>query len=136
MCWRNVIAEVALDTGPVHDAGAISTRSASGSEKAPLVRCPGSETETVASAAVEITVAEVVAVYSLSSPGVNEPKLAGAPSERLSVAGTVPPTVPFAMFVALKRHSCVVLPLAVTLNGGSAGPAFCGSLPWLKPKSL
>src|SRR4051812_12083666 len=32
MCWRNVIATAAFETGPVHDAGAMSTRSASGRE--------------------------------------------------------------------------------------------------------
>ena len=34
----------------------------------------------------------MVAVYSLSTPGVNAPKLAGAPSVSASVAGTLPPT--------------------------------------------
>ena len=92
MCWRNVIATAALDTGPVQLAGVISTRSASGSENVPLVRLPGSETLSVASPAVLMTLAVEVAVYSRSTPGTNAPKLAGVPSVRLSVAGTVPPT--------------------------------------------
>src|SRR5437868_2715409 len=96
MCWRNVIATASLDTGPVHDASENSTRSASGSENAPLVRWPGSETLSVASPAVDVTVAVVPAVYSLSTPGVNAPKLAGAPRVSESVGGTVPPTPPIA----------------------------------------
>jgi hypothetical protein len=52
----------------------------------------GSATESVASPAVEITVAFVEAVYSFATPGVNGPKLAGAPSVNASVAGTEPPT--------------------------------------------
>jgi hypothetical protein len=47
---------------------------------------------------VEITPAVVVAVYSLSMPGVNAPNVAGAPSVRFSVAGTVPPIVPGVSF--------------------------------------
>src|SRR4051812_19472770 len=96
MCWRNVIATGSLETGPVHDAFENSTRSASGSENAPLVRWPGSLTDSVASPAVEITLAVVDAVYSRSTPGWKAPKLAGAPSVSDSVAGTVPPTPPIA----------------------------------------
>src|SRR4051794_25257823 len=62
MCWRNVIATAALETGPVHAAGAISTRSASGSANAPFIRCPGSLTDSIASPAVETTLAAVAAV--------------------------------------------------------------------------
>src|SRR5262245_49055219 len=93
MCWRNVIVELPLDTGPVHADGAISTRSASGSENAPLARCPGSLTLSVASAAVLVMAAVVCAVYSLSTPGVNAPKVAGAARLSDSVAGTVPATL-------------------------------------------
>src|SRR5690349_10525032 len=92
MCCLNVIADTALETGPLHDAGAISTRNASGSENAPFSRCPGSDTESVASAPVDVTVAVVVAVYSRSTPGANVPNDAPAPSMSESVAGTVPPT--------------------------------------------
>src|SRR5689334_6886554 len=94
MCCRNVIADAALDTGPVHDAGAISTRSASGSENAPFVRWPGSDTLSAAFPAVEMTFAVVLAVYSLSTPGVNAPNDAAGPSESERVAGTEPPTLP------------------------------------------
>ena len=59
---------------------------------APLARWPGSDTLSAASPAVLVTVAVLVAVYSCSTPGVKAPKLALAPSCRLSVAGTVPPT--------------------------------------------
>src|SRR4051794_5688212 len=96
MCWRNVIATASLDTGPVHDAFENSTRRASGSENAPLVRWPGSETVSAASPAVDVTVAVVEAVYSLSAPGLKAPKLACAPRVSESVAGTVPPTPPMA----------------------------------------
>ena len=48
-------------------------------------------TVSVASPAVEITFAVVVAVYSFATPGVNAPNVAGAPSVSASVAGTVPP---------------------------------------------
>src|SRR5689334_19402175 len=92
MCWRNVIAEVPLDTGALHAFGAISTRSASGSENVPFIRCPGSETDSAALPAVEMTFAVVLAVYSLSTPGVNAPNDAAGPSASESVAGTVPPT--------------------------------------------
>src|SRR4051794_19241448 len=92
MCWRNVIVEAALDTGALHAFGAISTRSASGSENAPLVRWPGSETDSAALAAVEMTLAVVLALYSFSTPGANAPNDAAAPSVSESVAGTVPPT--------------------------------------------
>ena len=53
-----------------------------------------SVTDSVASPAVEMTVAVVLASYVLSMPGVNAPNAAGAPSDSDSVAGTVPPTVP------------------------------------------
>src|SRR3954462_11160052 len=92
MCWRNVIATWSLETGAVHAVFDSSTRSGSGSENGPLARWPGSETPSAASPAVEMTVAVVAAVYSASRPGANAPKLAGAPSESESVAGTVPPT--------------------------------------------
>src|SRR4051794_15613974 len=67
------------------------------SEKAPLTRRPGavglaSETDRVASPAVEITVAVVPATYSLPTPGVNGPNVAAGPIASDSVAGTVPPT--------------------------------------------
>ena len=53
-----------------------------------------STTLSVASPAVEMTVASVAPTYSLATPGVNAPSVAGAPSVSDSVAGTVPPTVP------------------------------------------
>src|SRR5689334_15190552 len=93
MCWRNVIVEPAFDTGALHAFGAISTRSASGSENAPFIRWPGSDTLSAAFPPVEVTFAVVLAVYSLPTPGVNAPNDAAGPSESDSVAGTVPPTV-------------------------------------------
>src|SRR6185312_9186945 len=50
-------------------------------------------TDRFAEPAVEMTFAVVLAVYSLSTPGVNAPNDAAGPSESDSVAGTVPPTV-------------------------------------------
>src|SRR3954454_13611951 len=93
MCWRNVMVDVPLDTGPLHVLGAMSTRSASGNENAPLVRWPGSETVSAASPAVEMTLAGVDAVYSCPTPGVNAPNEAAGPSVSDRVAGTEPPTV-------------------------------------------
>src|SRR3954468_11673023 len=81
-------------TGALQLALLSSTRSGSGSENAPLVRWPGSDTVSAASPAVEITLAVVDAAYSLATPGVNAPNEAGAPSVSESVAGTVPPTSP------------------------------------------
>ena len=71
------------------------------SANAPLTRWPvalvlGSATVRVASPAVEVTVAVVVAKESLATPGVNAPNDAAGPSVRLSVAGTEPPTSPLA----------------------------------------
>ena len=60
----------------------------------------GSATVSVASPAVEMTFAVVDAVYSFATPGVNAPKLAGAPIVSASVAGTVPPASPMAVPVA------------------------------------
>ena len=54
----------------------------------------GSATVSVASPAVEITLAVVDALYSRATPGVNAPKVAGAPSASDRVAGTEPPTPP------------------------------------------
>ena len=90
----NAIATASLEVGPAHADLPSSTRSGSGSVNAPLVRWPGSLTDSVASPAVEVTVADVDAVYSFATPGVNGPNEAGAPSDNESVAGTVPPTVP------------------------------------------
>src|SRR3954465_11863693 len=80
MCWRNVTVDVAFDTGPVQDAGAISTRSTSGNVNPPLARWQGSEPVKGPAPAVEITLAAVVAVYSLSRPGTNPPNDAAEPS--------------------------------------------------------
>src|SRR3954471_11461635 len=75
---------------------------ACGSENAPLTRWPvavglGSATLSVASPAVETTLAVVADSYVLATPGVNGPNDAGAPIVRPSVAGTVPPASPVAL---------------------------------------
>src|SRR3954452_16813146 len=101
MCWRNVIAETALDTGSNHVPGAMSTCSASGSEKAPLVRRPGSDTVSAASPALEITLAVVDAVYVRSVPATNVPKEGVAPSVSESVAGTDALTAPVVFVYAV-----------------------------------
>src|SRR5689334_4118171 len=84
---------LSLEVGPVQVDLANSTRSGSASANAPLVMWPGSLEDSVASPAVEMIAAVVEAVYSLARPGVNAPKLAGAPRTSESVAGTVPPGV-------------------------------------------
>src|SRR5688572_9958328 len=96
MSCLNVTPTFSLEVGPVQALFASSTRSGSASENAPLVRKPGADTDSVASPAVEVTVASVVAVYSRVTPGVNALNDAGAPSVNDRVAGTVPPTVPVA----------------------------------------
>ena len=91
---RNVTVTAALDTGAVHAPCDSSTRSGCGSVNAPFTRWPGSDTLSVASPAVLVTVAPVVAVYSAATPGTNGVNVAGAPKVSDKVAGTVPPTVP------------------------------------------
>src|SRR3954451_16763885 len=93
MACVNSRVETALETGAFQVLGVIATRSGCGRLNVPFIRRPGSETDSVASPAVEITFAVELAVYSLATPAVNAPKLAGAPSARRSVAGTVPPGV-------------------------------------------
>src|SRR3954447_20314222 len=117
------MVETALDTGPLHDPGAMSTRNGCASANAPLVSCPGSETLSVASPAVLITFAVVVAVYSRATPGTKAPKLAGAPSVSESVAGTVAPTSPVTGVAVLKRSlplSTQTLPLRPVTRGAVA----------------
>src|SRR3954451_9966005 len=112
MCWRKVIVTGSLATGAVHVDLLNSTRSGSGSENAPLLRWPGSLTESVASPAVEITLAFAEVTYSRSTPGWKAPKLA-LPSVRASVAGTVPPTPPLPVAMRVTVNVAVaVLPAA------------------------
>src|SRR5262245_53919131 len=61
-CWVNVIVTPSLETGADQTDFEKPTCSGSGSAKAPFIRRPGSLTDSVASPAVESTVAEVVAV--------------------------------------------------------------------------
>ncbi len=56
----NVDVTLSLLTGPVHVDLENPTRSGSASEKAPLLRRPGSETVSVASPAVLVTTAVLV----------------------------------------------------------------------------
>src|SRR3954470_3994410 len=123
MGWVKVIVEAALETGPLHAPGAMSTRSGWASVKAPLLRWPGSETLSAASPALLITFAVVVAVYSAATPGTKAPKLAGAPSVRESVAGTVAPTSPVTGVAVLRRSlplSTQTLPLRPVTRGAVA----------------
>src|SRR6478609_10889636 len=83
-----------LEVGPDQVDFENGTCSGYNSENAPLVRWPGSDTVSAASPAVLITFAVDAVVYSFATPGVNAPKVAGAPSVSDSVAGTVPPTSP------------------------------------------
>ena len=93
MCWVNRIVTGSLETGPVHTDFENETASGDGSANVPFIRWPGSDTVNAASPAVEMTLAGVVAVYSFARPGVKAPNVAGAPSVRASVAGTVPATL-------------------------------------------
>src|SRR3954454_22550654 len=97
MACLNVTGTTSLEVGADQVFTTPRPCSGCGREKAPLTRWPGavglgSATVSVASPAVEITVAVVEAVYSLATPGWNAPKVAGAPSVSDSVAPTVPPT--------------------------------------------
>jgi hypothetical protein len=83
----NVMATLSLEVGPVHVDLASSMCSGSASENAPLVMWPGSPEDSVASPAVEMIVAVVLAVYSMAAPGVNVPKLGVAPSASESGPG-------------------------------------------------
>src|SRR3954452_21606742 len=126
MCCRNVVVDGPLDTGPLHAFGAISTRSGSGSENAPLTKWLGSDTESAASPAVEMTLAGVDAVYSCATPGVNAPNEAAGPSVSDSVAGTLPPTVPDAtvhVAVAVLVASETEVAVSVTVAFGVAPSA-------------
>jgi hypothetical protein len=66
------------------------TSSGTGKRNPPLASRPGSETLSVASPAVDVTVAVVEAVYVRVTPGSNAPKLAAGPSVSARVAGTTP----------------------------------------------
>ena len=95
----NVIVTWSLETGPVHVDFENCTCTGWASVKEPLTSLPvlvelGSDTLRVASPALEITLAVVLAVYSRATPGVNAPNEAGVPRPSESVAGTVPPGVP------------------------------------------
>ena len=61
MCCLNAIDTGSLETGAVHVVLLNVTSSGDGSENAPLVRWPGSDTLSAASPAVLITFAVVVA---------------------------------------------------------------------------
>src|SRR3954453_9578690 len=106
MCCLKVIVTGSLETGAVQVALLNSTRTGSPSANGPLVSTPGSLTDSAASPALLITFAVVVAVYSLSAPGVNGPKVAGVPSDSDTVAGTEPPTVP-GVFVSSSSASAI-----------------------------
>src|SRR5689334_11225900 len=93
MCWWRAMATGSWDTGPFQLLGVASIWSGSGSVNAPLARWT-EDAVSVAFPAVETTAAVVAALYVVSTPGVNAPNVAGGPSVRASVAGTVPPTPP------------------------------------------
>src|SRR5689334_17652931 len=94
MCCVTPRSTGSFDTGADQLVLESETCSGSGRLNAPLARWPGTETLSAASAAELITLAVEDAVYVLSTPGVNAPNVAGAPSESASVAGVVPETVP------------------------------------------
>ena len=92
MCWLNAIATGSLETGPVHAAFESVTCSGSGRLNAPLVRWPGSLTESAASPAVLMTLAVVEAVYVWSTPGRERSEARRRPQRQRERAGTVAPT--------------------------------------------
>src|SRR3954471_1343998 len=99
MGCENVTVTTSLDTGAAHVFPTPSPPSGDASENAPLTSRPGavglgSATVSVASPAVEMTVAVVDAVYVFATPGVNAPNAGALPSTSESVAGTVAPTSP------------------------------------------
>src|SRR3954468_11675548 len=92
MGWRKPICTRSCETGAPQVFGSPVTSSGCGRLNAPLTRCAGPDTESVASPAVDTTSAVVVDSYTRSTPGVNAPSDTGPPSVSESVAGTVPPT--------------------------------------------
>src|SRR5690242_21173016 len=84
------MSTVSLEVGPVQLDFVSSIRSGSASVNAPLASLPGSLCVSVASPAVEVTVASAVDVYSRSVPGTNDPSDGIVPIDSDSVAGTVP----------------------------------------------
>src|SRR5688572_1683337 len=101
MAWEKATGTDSLDVGAlqvftVAGSGWPAASSGCGRANAPFTSRPGwvvlgSETVSVASPAVEMTVAVVDAVYTRGTPGTNAPKPAGGPRVRASVAGTFPP---------------------------------------------
>ena len=120
----NVTGTFSLDVGPVQVLTTPRPCSGCGIANAPLTSLPvldelGSATVSVASPAVDVTVASVMAEYSLATPGMNGAKEAGAPSVSVSVAGTLPPTVPVSSSAATSRRWDLTadwLPLTSTAN--------------------
>src|SRR3954470_17002128 len=87
---------------PVPAGLAATAWRACGSANAPFTRWPvavedGSATLSVASPAVEMTLAVVSAAYVFATPGWNGPRAGSVPNESESVAGTLPPTLPGAL---------------------------------------
>ncbi len=118
----NVIGTFALATGALHCVVPSSTRSGCGRLNAPLVRRPGSLTLSVASPALEVTVASLVAVYSRATPGWKGANVAGPLTASDSVAGTVPPTVP-----SVERSPSINVNVLKKISGnGSFGPCAAG----------
>src|SRR3954454_7081143 len=139
--WLYSIVTASLDTGAFHVSrfsgeadeptllyavpvlAALRARACSGWARTnvPLTRWPvpselGSATLSVASPAVEMTVAVVDARYGFVMPGVKTPNCTGAPSVSDSVAPTLPPTVPLTgtrrLTTTLKVLTCETLPFA------------------------
>ena len=89
-CLKEIVTW-SLETGAVQADFEKDTCSGCASVKVPLASRPGSDTLSAASPAVEITLADVDAVYSRATPGVNAPNEAAGPMASDSVAATVPP---------------------------------------------
>src|SRR3954467_278213 len=91
MCCLKAIATTSLDTGALQVDFENAICSGSLKVNAPLDSLPPS-TLSVASPAVEVTVAVVLVSEVRSTPGAKAPKEAGGPSASDNVGGTVPPT--------------------------------------------
>src|SRR6478752_6294250 len=114
MCCLKPIVTDSFDVGPVQLDLLNAICSGSARVNAPLASFPPSVVS-VASPAVEMTLAVVDASYVRSTPGTNAPNVAGVPSVSASVAGTEPPASPVAWVMNVTSTSKdfdVALPLA------------------------
>ena len=121
IAWAKDRVETPFEIGPVQVLGAIVTCNGLASSNVPFARRPGSLTVSVASPAVLVTVAVVLALYSRAIPGTNAPNVGGDPSVNASVAGTAPPTVVCVCEIGSAGSSSQVIALASAALPASLG---------------